>query len=182
MLTQERERVSSGRAANPAGAIPPDLLLRRDRTLRYERGALIYAVDGLVGSLKQVVVDQNSGEVTALVVRVDGSPDAVLMPPDLVDKTAGSAIFLTLNRAQIAASATRARRYDKAQFVRANPKSLLTVADTMRSRNPRRAIAQIGRDFVETAGAGTFERAEIGTGVRADVAVQVTPARPDFAV
>ena len=43
-----------------AGAVidvTPEHMLRRPRTLRYERGGLVYAVDGLVGRLRHVVVD-----------------------------------------------------------------------------------------------------------------------------
>ena len=37
--------------------IPPEVLLRTDRTLRYERGGMVYASDGKLGTLRQVVVD-----------------------------------------------------------------------------------------------------------------------------
>ena len=35
--------------------IPPEVLLRTDRTLRYERGGMVYASDGKLGTLRQVV-------------------------------------------------------------------------------------------------------------------------------
>ena len=63
----------------------------------------IYATDGRVGVLKQVVVDETLGEVSDLIIRVDGSDRVILVPPDLVDKTAGAAVFLTVDHAAFAA-------------------------------------------------------------------------------
>src|SRR5262249_50293845 len=87
-------------AKDETPAIPPDPLLRRDHNIRYERNGAVYATDGKVGSLKKVVVDEGVGEVVELVVAVEGQDRSVLLPPDLVDKTAGSAVFLTINRIQ----------------------------------------------------------------------------------
>ncbi|HUG60853.1 MAG TPA: hypothetical protein VMP03_03355, partial [Methylomirabilota bacterium] len=52
-------------APNGAGAIPAELLLRRDRNIRYERGGAVYATDGRLGYLRQVVVDEAQIEVVA---------------------------------------------------------------------------------------------------------------------
>ena len=57
---QKREKRDQQSEANAAEAIPPELLVRRDNTVRYERNGPIYATDGKVGSLVKVVVDEST--------------------------------------------------------------------------------------------------------------------------
>lgn len=137
--------------------IPPELLVRRDHNIRYERNGAVYATDGKVGALKRVVVDEAAGEIVELVVAVDGSDRVVLLPPDLVDKTAGSAVFLTVNRVQFAERVAGATDFDKKAFARADLKALLK-RDGRPPTNPRRTVANAGRDFVETPTVSPLER------------------------
>ena len=142
-----------------AAEIPPELLLRRDRNVRYERGGTIYATDGRVGVLRQVVVDEAAGEVVELIVQVDGAePRTVLLPPDLVDKTAGSAVFLTVNRVQFTERAATAVAYEKKGFARADVKVLLKNGAEAKDRNPRRAVIVAGRDHLETPTVSLLDR------------------------
>lgn len=145
-------------AKDEVPAIPPELLLRRDRNIRYERNGPVYATDGKVGSLKKVVVDEGIGEVVELVVAVEGEERAVLLPPDLVDKTAGSAVFLTINRIQFRERAASAAAFEKKHFARADLKSLSKREGKGPAKNPRRAISNAGSDFVETPNASPLER------------------------
>ncbi|CAA9558733.1 MAG: hypothetical protein AVDCRST_MAG73-3440 [uncultured Thermomicrobiales bacterium] len=146
MIGQDRDP----KHATQAAAIPPELLVRRDRSIRLERGGKVYATDGLVGLLKHVVVDKATGELVSLAIAVDGQPRPILMPIGLVDKTAGTAVFLTMSRAQFQSGAPRAPQYDKGRFAAANLKTLLAKATAATGRDPRRAIARAGRDFLET--------------------------------
>jgi hypothetical protein len=106
--------------------------------------------------LKKVVVDEGIGEVVELVVAVEGEERTVLLPPDLVDKSAGSAVFLTINRIQFTERATSAAAFDKKHFARADLKSLLKSKGA--SRNPRRAVSSAGSDFVETPNGSPLDR------------------------
>jgi PRC-barrel domain len=141
-----------------APAIPPELLLRRDHNIRYERNGAVYATDGKVGTLKKVVVDEAAGEVVDLAVAVDGADRTVLLPPDLVDKTAGSAVFLTINRVQFAERAGTAAEYAKKHFARADVKAVLKRDGRSDPTNPRRAVANAGKDFVETPTVSPLDR------------------------
>lgn len=98
--TASTEAKAKRAAKDDTPAIPPELLLRRDHNIRYQRDGAVFATDGKVGTLRKVVVDESVGEVVELVVEIDGSARTVLLNPDLVDKSAGSAIFLTINRIQ----------------------------------------------------------------------------------
>lgn len=142
-----------------ATGIPPELLLRRDRSVRYERNGTVYATDGRVGILRRVVIDEHLGEVVELVIEVEGGR-LVMIPPDLVDKSAGSALFLTANRTQFSERSSQAPSFEPRRFERADRKALVkTVADRV-SKTPRRAIAEVGKHFVETPAASLVDRLE----------------------
>lgn len=154
--TESKTRKQRGKDEAPG--IPPELLLRRDQNIRYERNGAVYATDGKVGDLKKVVVDEGVGEVVELVVAVDGADRVVLLPPDLVDKTAGSAVFLTINRVQFTERATSAAAFEKKHFARADLKTLVKREGRPTGTNPRRAVANVGKDFVETPTVSPLER------------------------
>ncbi|MDQ3044792.1 MAG: hypothetical protein M3R06_06520 [Chloroflexota bacterium] len=151
-----------GMALGDSGTeIPPELLLRRDQTIRYERGGTVYATDGRVGVLRRVIVSEEAGEVEDLVIEVDADKRQILVTPDLVDKTAGSAVFLTTNRTQFYERSASALLYEKAHFGRADGKAVVAKgADVPSNRGPRRAVANVGRDFVETPAPSFLERLE----------------------
>lgn len=147
LIEQAPVAVSAGddRRADRAG-----LATRRDRTIRYERNGTLYATDGRVGVLQQVVVDDDSGEVVELVVKIDGSDRVVLLPTDLVDTTAGSAVFVNVNRVQFAERTAAALVFNREGFARFDVKSLLKNLTEHRPRRPRRTVIAAGRDYVET--------------------------------
>lgn len=145
-------------AKDDAAAIPPELLLRRDHAIRYERNGAVYATDGKVGTLKRVVVDESLGEVAELVVAIDGKERTVLLTPDLVDKSAGSAIFLTVNRIQFEQRAASAPVFEKKLFEKADVKSLSKRDDATAKLASRRAISRATSDYVETPTASPLER------------------------
>jgi hypothetical protein len=146
------------RARDNTPAIPPELLLQRDNSIRYERNGIVYATDGKVGNLKKVVVDEGVGEVVELVVAIEGEDRMVLLPPDLVDKSAGSAVFLTINRIQFNERAASAAAFDKKNFARADVKALLKREGRGPAITPRRAVANAGNDFVETPTGSPLDR------------------------
>lgn len=99
-------------------------------TISFERGGRIYATDGPVGTLRNVVVDGEPPAVAALVVRPDrgSGHEAVLVPPELVDRGAGSALFLGIDRETFAACARQAVRYDPDSYEPFDPRKLLNAA------------------------------------------------------
>ena len=148
--------------------IPPEVLLRTDRTLRYERGGMVYATDGKLGTLRQVVVDQRAGEVTALVIEVDRTGQLVLVPPQAVRKTGGSAVFLAGTREQFNAWLPTAPTFEPKKATRANPKSLARVRSN--GHPGRNMILSAGRDFLETG-----EPEAVATSQSGAMSVGVTP-------
>ena len=159
MAKTETRNEATGANVAPS-AIPPELLLRRDRTIRYEWGGAVYATDGRLGILRQVVVDESSDEVGALVVEVERAGQRVFVSPDLVDKTAGAAVFLTVDQAAFAAHVAGAPPYRADSFEKARMKALKGGSDGALDRaRPRRAIARVERDAVVTPVVSANERA-----------------------
>ena len=102
----------AGRTSGGVGTAAPD----KGGRLRFERGGQVYAIDGVVGTLRNVVVDGATGRITALAVAPrDGSPPA-LVPPSIVQRSAGSALFLGISRDQFEVGAARAPRYDRSLY------------------------------------------------------------------
>jgi sporulation protein YlmC with PRC-barrel domain len=143
---------------NQNDAIPPELLVRRDNTVRYVKDGPIYATDGKVGQLKKVVVDENTAEVAELIVCPDGATDFMVLPADVVDRSSGDALFITLNRVQFAERQASGPGYTRNHFAKADLKSLLRRKDGSRPMTPRRSVTNAGNDFVETPLASPINR------------------------
>jgi hypothetical protein len=136
-------------AYNQADAIPPELLVRRDNTVRYEKNGPIYATDGKVGSLHKVVVDETSAEVSEIIVAVDGVDKSIVLPADVVDRSAGAALFISLNSVQFAERVSSGPGYIRGHFSRADLKALSSRKGS-RPILARRSVTNVGVDFVET--------------------------------
>jgi hypothetical protein len=145
-------------AYNQADAIPPELLVRRDNTVRYEKDGPIYATDGKVGSLKKVVVDESTAEVSEIIVAPDGSQEFLVLPADVVDRSSGAALFLTLNRVQFAERVAAGSNYARNHFAKADLRSLMHRKDAARQLQPRRSVTNVGNTFVETPLGSPLER------------------------
>ena len=163
----DKSKAKRQQRQDAADAIPPELLLRRDNAIRYERNGPVYATDGIVGVLKKVVVDEATAEVVELAIQIEGGNKMTLIPPDVVDKSAGSALFLTINRVQFAERAAAGPEYVKAHFARADIKALLKRDHKHSAANPKRAVASAGSDFIETPTSSPLDRLARRTGTAA---------------
>ncbi len=118
--------------------------------VRYERGSRVYAIDGPVGTLRQVVVDEEQGEVTMLVIQPADGPEPAIVPVDLVRGSAGDALLLDVTQEQFALGAARAPRYERRHFPAANLKRLARIAAGGFGSDRLRAISRAERDAVVT--------------------------------
>jgi hypothetical protein len=153
-----RERVKKLREQELLDAIPPELLLVRDNAIRYERNGPIYATDGKVAVLKRVVINESIGEVVELVVQTLDSERWVLLPIDLVDRSAGSALFLSVNHVQFADRAINGSGFEKSKFAKVDIKGFLKKRKRDGGTSVRRSIANAGEDFVETPAESPLDR------------------------
>ena len=119
--------------------------------IRYERGSTVYALDGPVGTLKQVVIDEDVAEVKALVVRMTAKNELVLMPPDLVDKSVGTALLLNVTKDQFLMGASRSPRFEARMFTGADVKTVAKVIPLAFRGNKQRSLVSITGDVVQTS-------------------------------
>jgi hypothetical protein len=119
--------------------------------IRYERGSTIYALDGPVGTLQQVVIDEDVAEVKALVVRMTTKNESVLMPPDLVDKSVGTALLLNVTKDQFLMGASRSPRFEARMFTGADVKTVVKVIPVAFRGNKQRSLVSIAGDVVQTS-------------------------------
>ena len=119
--------------------------------IRYERGSTVYALDGPVGTLKQIVIDEYVAEVKALVVRMTTKNESVLMPPDLVDKSVGTALLLNVTKDQFLLGASRSPRFEARMFTGADAKSVAKVIPLAFRGHKQRSLVSIAGDVVQTS-------------------------------
>ena len=133
---------------DPAPAAEPDSS-RHD--IRYERGSTVYALDGPVGTLRQIVIDEDVAEVKALVVRMTTKNESVLMPPDLVDKSVGTALLLNVTKDQFLLGASRSPRFEARMFTGADVKTVVKAIPVAFRGNKQRSLVSIAGDVVQTS-------------------------------
>jgi hypothetical protein len=121
------------------------------RDIRYERGSTVYALDGPVGTLKQIVIDEDVAEVKALVVRMAAKNESVLMPPDLVDKSVGTALLLNVTKDQFLLGASRSPRFEARMFTGADAKNVAKIIPLAFRGNKQRSLVSIKGDVVRTS-------------------------------
>jgi sporulation protein YlmC with PRC-barrel domain len=140
-----------------AAVIPAERFLRRERSLRFERNATIYATDGRVGTLKKVIVDEKAGEVKGLIVELESRGKSILVPVTLVEKTGGTAIFLNLKHDEFFEGAEVAPVYEKRRFKKANGRTVRKNGAQSADGRRREAVIHLGADSVETVTVTKFD-------------------------
>ncbi len=134
--------------SDDAPTTPPDAA---ERAIRYERGSTVYAIDGPVGTLRQMVIDEDVAEVKALVIRMSTTNESVLMPPELVDKCVGKTILLNVTKEQFAKGASRSPRFDPQVFTRADTRTVAAHIPVAFRGDKQRSIVGIAGDGLQTS-------------------------------
>jgi len=142
--------------ADALASLTPESFLRRDNPLRFERNGIVYAADGRIGVLQQVVVDQDAGQVTELVVRQDGAEEAVLVPISLVAKTGGSAVVLSVRKSQFR-DEVETPRYERKRFRKVSLRALRRNGKEAAARSRRLAVVDVDHDAVTTPAAARLD-------------------------
>jgi sporulation protein YlmC with PRC-barrel domain len=85
--------------------------------LRIVRGARALGSDGQIGTVQQIVVDQQTGELRAVVVRRESDSAEFELPVDLVQGAIGDEVRFTLARADLETRPELAQPYDPDQYM-----------------------------------------------------------------
>lgn len=100
--------------ATQQGPTPDDTGLIQ---FQIQRGAQAEATDGLVGTVEQIVVDRNTGELRALVIRSADGRSEFELPAQFVRRSTGDHVYLGLSREQIASNPRLTQPYDPNQYI-----------------------------------------------------------------
>ena len=119
--------------------------------ISYERGSTVYALDGPVGTLRQVVIDEDVAELKALVIRMTAKNESVLMPPELIDKCVGNTLLLNVTKEQFLMGASRSPRFDSRMFTGADAKTVAAVIPLAFRGNKQRSLVSISGDVAQTS-------------------------------
>lgn len=84
---------------------------------RIERGAEAVGADGPLGTVEQIVVDRDSGELRALIIRSRDGGSEFELPAEHVQRATGDHVYLDVGRADIAREPELATPYDPSQYV-----------------------------------------------------------------
>ncbi len=96
------------------GPMPDDTGLAQGQI---QRGAQAEATDGLVGTVEQIVVDRNTGELRALVIRSADGRSEFELPAEHVRRFTGDHVYLGLSKEQIANNPRLTQPYDPNQYI-----------------------------------------------------------------
>ena len=121
------------------------------RDIRYQRGSAVYATDGPVGTLRQMVIDEDVAEVKALVIQMAERNESVLMPPELVDKCVGKTLLLNVTKAQFAKGASRSPRFDSKMFTGVDARTVAAVIPLTFRGDKQRSVVSISSETLQTS-------------------------------
>ena len=122
-----------------------------ERDIRYQRGSAVYATDGPVGTLRQMVIDEDVAEVKALVIQMAERNESVLMPPELVDKCVGKTLLLNVTKAQFAKGASRSPRFDPKMFTGVDARTVAAVIPLTFRGDKQRSVVNISPETLQTS-------------------------------
>lgn len=134
-----------------ADVAPSETLDSARPDIRYERGSTVYALDGPVGTLRQIVIDEDVAEVKALVIRMTAKNESVLMPPELVAKCVGKTLLLNVTKEQFLMGASRSPRFEAHMFTSADAKTVAAVIPLAFRGNKQRSLVSIAGEVVQTS-------------------------------
>ena len=84
---------------------------------RIERGAAAMGTDGRIGSVEQIVVERESGQLLSLVIREDASDIEFELPASHVRRATGDHVYLDISRADLASHPEMTTPYHPEQYV-----------------------------------------------------------------
>src|SRR5215469_4194337 len=79
---------------------------------RIERGATALGTDGALGSVEQIVVDRETGELRALIVRSNTGEGEFELPAIHVSRATGDKVYLDIGRTDLAQHPDLAHPYN----------------------------------------------------------------------
>lgn len=117
--------------------------------IRINRGATIMAMDGALGTVHQIIMDQRTGELQALVIATGGT-EYLELPATHVLRATGSDVYLDVSQADLRQQPELAKPYNPNQYVPVRENPFLPPSEATRGAqfSERPVVTNIERDAV----------------------------------
>ena len=135
--------------ANEEPTLTPHGQSGHTREIRISRGATVMGTDGPFGNVHQIIMDQRSGELQALVIAT-GDTRQLELPASHVVRSDGATVYLDIGQADLSAHPELAKIYNPDQYipVRENPFLPSSEAGREAQFKERPVVTNIERDAV----------------------------------
>lgn len=135
--------------ANEEPTLTPQGQTGHTREIRISRGATVMATDGKLGAVHQIIMDQHSGELQALVIAT-GDTRQLEVPASHIARSDGNTVYLDVSLADLRLHPDLAKVYDPNQYipVRENPFLPPSEAGREAGFTERPVVTNIERDAV----------------------------------
>ena len=117
--------------------------------IRISRGATVMATDGALGTVHQIIMDQRTGELQALVIATGGT-EYLELPATHVLRATGSDVYLDVSLADLRQHPELAKPYNPNQYVPVRENPFLPPSEATRGAqfSERPVVTNIERDAV----------------------------------
>jgi len=146
------------------------------RQIRISRGAAVMATDGKLGAVHQIIMDQHTGELQALVIAT-GDTRQLEVPASHIARSDGNTVYLDVSQADLRLNPELAKVYDPNQYVPVRENPFLPPSEAGREAGftERPVVTNIERDAVGVVVPEPSNRKE-------DMTASVTTPEPEHYV
>lgn len=82
--------------------LSPDQLVPPEKDLALIRGAFVNALDGMVGTVEEIVIDPKTGAAAQIVVHTEGGrKEELVLPMSVIDHLEGDTVYIKLSKKQV---------------------------------------------------------------------------------
>ena len=119
------------------------------RQIRISRGATVMATDGPIGAVHQIIMDQHTGELQALVIATGDTRQLELAASHVV-RSDGATVYLDISQADLRLHPELAKMYDPNRYIPVRENPLLPPSEAGREAKftERPVVTNIERDAV----------------------------------
>lgn len=135
--------------ANEEPTLTPQGQTGHTREIRISRGATVMGTDGPLGNVHQIIMDQHTGELQALVIAT-GDTRQLELPASHVVRSDGATVYLDIGRADLSAHPELAKIYNPDQYIPVRENPILPPSEAGREAQfkERPVVTNIERDAV----------------------------------
>jgi hypothetical protein len=119
--------------------------------VRIERGALAIGTDGVIGTVEQIIVDHENGQLLAVVIRGRDSATEFELPAGHVTNATGAHVYLDVSNQDVATRPDLARPYDPEHYLPVREGNPISAGEASRvaARTDQPVVTEVEPDAAE---------------------------------